>query len=523
MNGKGREVADLMARRKIGVLCLQETRWKGNKARDLGEGCKLIYSGANRDSRNGVGILLSVDLKDSLVGVSRRNDRIMSIELGFEKSVNVVGAYAPQVGCREEEKDEFWEQLEQELSLIPDGERVILGGDLNGHVGRRRDGIERMHGGWGIGERNAEGERVMDFAMTFGMAICNTFLQKRDCQFVTYKSGGRESQIDFPLWRKEHFPEMRNCKVIKGESVAAQHKLVVGDLEIECRRKGKPRRIEPKIKWWRLKEEGLKREFNAKVLETTRHWDGVQEWWEKNSAAIRKGGEEVLGKTSGKGPPADKETWWWSEQVKQAVKAKKMAKKKWDLSGLQEDKMAFKEAKKRAKKEVAKAKAIAMKEVEEEIETPGGERKLYRIAKAQDKASKDFTQIKQIKDERGAVLSDESKIKERWGDYFEHLLNEENPRAVYGDGEPNENLTPAISREEVVKALRKMKKGKATGPDNIPVEVWKSLGEEGIYMLWDLMEKIHQEENMPEEWRDSAIVPIYKEKGDIQECGNYRG
>ena len=59
-----------------------------------------------------------------------------------------------------------------------------------------------------------------------------------------------------------------------------------------------------------MKEEGLKREFNAKVLEMTRPWDGVQEWWEKNSAAIRKAGEEVLGKTSGKGPPADKETWW---------------------------------------------------------------------------------------------------------------------------------------------------------------------------------------------------------------------
>ena len=164
MNGKGREVADLLVRRKKGVLCLQkgvlclqETRWKGNNARALGEGCKLIYSGANRDSRNGVGILLSEDLKDSLVGVSRRNDRIMSIKLGFEKSVNVVCAYAPQVGCREEEKDEFWEQLEQELSLIPNRERVILGGDLNGQVGRRRDRIERMHGGWGIGERNAEG------------------------------------------------------------------------------------------------------------------------------------------------------------------------------------------------------------------------------------------------------------------------------------------------------------------------------------------------------------------------------
>ena len=31
------------------------------------------------------------------------------------------------------------------------------------------------------------------------------------------------------------------------------------------------------------------------------------------------------------------------------------------------------------------------------------------------------------------------------------------------------------------------------------------------------------ENAMPDAWRDSAIVPIYKEKGDIQDCGNYRG
>ena len=111
----------------------------------------------------------------------------------------------------------------------------------------------------------------------------------------------------------------------------------------------------------------------------------------------------------------------------------------------------------RAKKEVEKAKALARREVEEEIETPEGERKLHRIAKAQDKASKDVTKIKQIKDERGAVLHDEDKFKERWGGYCEHLLNEENPRMVYRDGEPNEGLTLGIMREEVVKAVRKMK------------------------------------------------------------------
>ena len=47
------------------------------------------------------------------------------------------------------------------------------------------------------------------------------------------------------------------------------------------------------------------------------------------------------------------------------------------------------------------------------------------------------------------------------------------------------------------------------------------LGEEGIDML-DMLQKMFEQENMPEEWRDSVIVPIFKEKGDIQDCVNFR-
>ena len=28
---------------------------------------------------------------------------------------------------------------------------------------------------------------------------------------------------------------------------------------------------------------------------------------------------------------------------------------------------------------------------------------------------------------------------------------------------------------------------------------------------------------MPKEWRKSVLVPIFKNKGDVQCCGNYRG
>ena len=55
MTGKGRELADGMERRKVDVLCVQETRWKGENARCIGEGCKLWYNSSNH-KRNGVGL-----------------------------------------------------------------------------------------------------------------------------------------------------------------------------------------------------------------------------------------------------------------------------------------------------------------------------------------------------------------------------------------------------------------------------------------------------------------------------------
>ncbi|KAI5724884.1 hypothetical protein M8J77_008337 [Diaphorina citri] len=68
-----------------------------------------------------------------------------------------------------------------------------------------------------------------------------------------------------------------------------------------------------------------------------------------------------------------------------------------------------------------------------------------------------------------------------------------------------------------------MNNGKAVGADQIPAEVWKCLGEEGIDLLWGLVKKVMEQERIPNEWRRSVMIPIYKGKGDVQECGNYRG
>ena len=62
--------------------------------------------------------------------------------------VNIVSAYAPQVGLSAEEKDDFWDSFIIVLSGIPKQESIFIGSDMNGHVGRDADGYVWWYGIW---------------------------------------------------------------------------------------------------------------------------------------------------------------------------------------------------------------------------------------------------------------------------------------------------------------------------------------------------------------------------------------
>jgi hypothetical protein len=80
-----------------------------------------------------------------------------------------------------------------------------------------------------------------------------------------------------------------------------------------------------------------------------------------------------------------------------------------------------------------------------------------------------------------------------------------------------------VEESEVKDALKRMKRGKVMGPNGIPIEVWRSLGDVTIVWLTKLFNLIFRSNRMSDEWRRSILVPIFKNKGDVQSCTNYRG
>ncbi|ONM06836.1 Retrovirus-related Pol polyprotein LINE-1 [Zea mays] len=528
LTGKLREIVDVAVRRRVNILCVQETKWKGQKAKEVeGTGFKLWYTGT-ATNKNGVGVLIDKSLKDGVVDVKRVGDRIILVKLVIGDLVlNVISAYAPQVGLNENSKREFWEGLEDMVSSVPVGEKLFIGGDLNGHVGTSSTSFEGVHGGFGFGTRNQEGEEILNFALAYDMFIANTFFKKRQSHLVTFSSGQHTSQIDFVLLRKEDRHACLDCKVIPGECVVTQHKLVVADFRFKIRLQRNKHNKVTRTKWWKLKGD-VAQTFKKRVIEEG-PWAGEEDaniMWRKMATCIRKIASEEFGLSQGNRREV-KDTWWWNEDVQKAIKEKKDCYKRLHHDKCAENIEKYRIAKKSAKRAVSRARGQAYDDLYQRLDTKQGEKDIYRMAKIRERKTRDVNQVKCIKDEANQLLVKSEEIKNRWKEYFNKLFNGGNESATIELDEPfddnNRGFVRRIQEYEVKEALKRMKVGKAMGPDGIPIEVWRCLGDIAIVWLTKLFNTIFRANRMPDEWRRSTLVPIFKNKGDVQSCTNYRG
>ena len=85
-----------------------------------------------------------------------------------------------------------------------------------------------------------------------------------------------------------------------------------------------------------------------------------------------------------------------------------------------------------------------------------------------------------------------------------------------------EPLVPDSSAIESELVIKKLISHKSQGIDQIPAELIKAGCRTIRYKIHNLIISIWNKEELPEEWKESIIVPIYK-KGDKTGCSNYRG
>jgi hypothetical protein len=110
-----------------------------------------------------------------------------------------------------------------------------------------------------------------------------------------------------------------------------------------------------------------------------------------------------------------------------------------------------------------------------------------------------------------------------WKSYFSQLLNVHSISDVRQiEIHTAEPLVPGHSHLEVEISIAKLKKYKTPGSDQIPAELYQVGGELLVSAIHKLITSIWNKEELPDQWKESIIIPIHK-RGDKTDCNNYRG
>ena len=279
----------------------------------------------------------------------------------------------------------------------------------------------------------------------------------------------------------------------------------------------------PRIKVWKLRDPGKQAEFSevfkAKTLDSElSQTSTVDEHWTSLKDKLLQATKQVCGVSSNH--PWRKQTWWWNNQLEEAVREKRRCFKLWKAGG---SRAAYSTAKRTSNRAVHQARSEAEKVALQKIHPRSGD--VYRLAKQMRWDNQDVMGEKPVKNNAGQLPLDKEAKKEAWREHYECLLNVEfpwNPEDL-SEESPVEGPSGPVTLELITKAISKMASGKAAGPSGIIAEMLKPVGEAGAVEVRDLIEDIISEGCIPTDWQESFIVNLYKGKGDALNRGNYRG
>jgi hypothetical protein len=224
--------------------------------------------------------------------------------------------------------------------------------------------------------------------------------------------------------------------------------------------------------------------------------------WMKMSTCIRKVTSEEFGVTKG-GKCETKETWWWNEKMQNAIKEKKEWFRRMHLDRSVDNVERYKVAKKTTKQAVSEARGQMYDGLYQRLGTKEWEKDIYRMAKSRERKTRDIIQVKCIKDATEQLLTKDEDIKNRWREYFDKLFNEDSGNSSIeldiSSDDLNRQFMRRIQESEIKDALKRMKGGKVMGPDRIPIEVWRTLGDVAIVWLTKLFNLIFRSNKMSDE------------------------
>ena len=102
-------------------------------------------------------------------------------------------------------------------------------------------------------------------------------------------------------------------------------------------------------------------------------------------------------------------------------------------------------------------------------------------------------------------------------------MNEENAWDHKVEAAMVEGPVEKVSCKQVREAIRKIKQGKAARLSKLTTEIIVTGGRIAEEVMFQLCQRVLDGKGIPNEWKISVVVRIFKGKGDVTNCGSYRG
>ena len=187
----------------------------------------------------------------------------------------------------------------------------------------------------------------------------------------------------------------------------------------------------------------------------------------------------------------------------------------------EEHKIFYWKMRNQTKKVFAKAmKTEAEKDMEELRKKPN---KIFKFVKFMKRDGKDDEEGIWVMGREGRIDFSQEYPCKIWKEHMERIVNEENAWDHKVDAAVVEGPVEKVSRKKVREAIRKMKPGKAAGLSEITTEMIVADGRIAKEVMLQLCQRVLDGKGIPDEWKTSVVVPIFKGQRDVMNCGSHRG
>ena len=144
----------------------------------------VYYYGQESLRGNGVAIIVKKRVRNAVFGCSLKNNRMISVHFqGKLFNITVIRVYVPTSNT-EAEVEQFYEDLQDLLELIPKKVVLFIIEDWNAKVGSQE--TPGATGKFGLGVRNEAGQRLIEFCQENALVIANTLFQQHKRRLYTW-------------------------------------------------------------------------------------------------------------------------------------------------------------------------------------------------------------------------------------------------------------------------------------------------------------------------------------------------